>query len=84
MIDGLLDALANDSMQRLRWRVLREFNTLPGSQDALSLSDKDTVLAGLNMLLDLGARTSPYSEYEYNPSFDPQLFQDACAAEDDS
>ena len=84
MIPHLLDVLDGDSMQRLRWRVLREFNILPGSSAALELSDKDIVLAGLNMLLDLGRRPSSDSEYMSNPHFSSKQFDAIRKMEDES
>lgn len=63
-IDALLSSL--DPMSRLKWRVLKQFGTLPS--DAEKMTDADYVFCGLNMLMDAGD-ASPA-----NPDFSMERF----------
>lgn len=70
MIQRMLQELADDPLGRLRWRVLREFGVLPGSQLDQELSDADCLYCGLHMALDMG-----WTPIEMNPNFDPVVFR---------
>lgn len=55
------------AIERLRWLVFREFNTLPGS---VPLSDEDCLRCGVNMVLDRQAAGAQ----AHNPAFDEERF----------
>ena len=73
-VESALRELRLDHLARLRWRVLREFGVLPGSEPAIALEDSDYVLCALNLLLDADL-PEPY-EPGSNPAFDLSRFED--------
>jgi len=67
----LLQALAEDSLARLRWRVDRLFGILPGSRQDREMDDGQLLLCGMHMVLDsmaAGVETE-------NGHFDPERFK---------
>ena len=72
MFDELLRGVRSDSMERMRWLVLREFGVLPNSRAARKMGDGDVLFCAMNMLLD---RRSVGAGDESNPGFDPARFQ---------
>ena len=76
MLDTVLRMLAEHPMERLKWRVCREFGVLPGSETARQLTDYDYVCCGANLLLDKRAReqSQPAESAAVNPQFDPARF----------
>jgi hypothetical protein len=70
--EELTDALSENSMERLRWLVLREFSVLPSSRAARRMSDADCLRFACHMLLD--RRAGAGAGEEYNPAFDPDRF----------
>lgn len=66
---------ASDSMERLKWLVLRRFSVLPGDEAARNMSDADFVWCGLQMLLDAGEMPEGFSrEGSVNAGFDAERF----------
>lgn len=74
-LEELLSELEARPMERLRWRVLREFGVLPGSARARELSDLECLICGAHMVLD-GRGTTGGSDGEsaVNESFDRERF----------
>ena len=48
----LMNGLNEDSMGRLRWRVLRAFGVLPCSKEAQRMTDAECLEYALHMALD--------------------------------
>lgn len=87
MIQKLIAQLEEKPLERLRFRVLREFKTLPSAPAAKAMSDWDVILCGIHLLLDAkeAVQTSSKEEGVYtmdlpevdmfeNPSFDIETF----------
>ena len=76
MLDEILYMLAEHPMERLKWRVCREFGVLPGSTAASQLTEYDYVCCGANLLLDKRMReqSSVTETTDVNPQFDPMRF----------
>ena len=77
MLESVLRMLAEHPMERLKWRVCREFGVLPGSELALQLTDYDYVWCGANLLLDKRLREQSQTAETVeaiNPQFDPARF----------
>jgi len=72
--DELLGALEDDPVSRLRWRVLCHFGCPPGGADDRSMSDRDCLFAGVNMVLDLRRREKT-EKAGGNPAFDEARFE---------
>ena len=79
MLKNLLSELSSDPMERLRWRILREFHVLPGSKVAREVEDSDVLQSGLHLLLDQAKGTptedEPASSAGDNPGFEPERFE---------
>ena len=73
--EKLLSTLSADPIERLRWRVLREFGVLPSSDEAKKMSDDDCIRFAAHMLIDKDG-VSPV-----NPGFDTEKFIEAMEAE---
>ena len=73
--EKLLSTLSADSMERLRWRVLREFHVLPSSDEAKKMSDDDCIRFACHMLIDKDSAS------ERNPHFDMGKFAEVMEAE---
>ena len=52
MLDTVLQMLTEHPLERLKWRVCREFGVLPGAEAARQLTDYDYICCGVNLLLD--------------------------------
>ncbi|MGI6014581.1 MAG: hypothetical protein ACOX7K_09980 [Oscillospiraceae bacterium] len=77
MLDEILQMLAAHPMERLKWRICREFGVLPGSEMALQPTDYDYICCGANLLLDkrMHTRNSILENAEdCNPHFDSARF----------
>lgn len=74
MLGELLQTLEADGMERLRWRVCREFGVLPGGRDK-RLTDRELIWCGLNMILDRRNAAGRAGEIPVNPAFDPNKFE---------
>ncbi len=48
----LLEKLANDPIERLRWVVLRSFGVFPVSPRAKKISDRRLIICGAHMVID--------------------------------
>ena len=67
-VDELMIKLSSDPMERLRWRVLREFKLLPSSDEARKMSDEDCIRFAVHMLIDKTGSFTPnagFSMEEY-------------------
>lgn len=75
-LEELLRELEARPIERLRWRVLREFGVLPGTVVARELSDLECLICGAHMVLD-GRRAGADSPLEaaVNESFDQERFK---------
>lgn len=76
MLDAVLRMLETHPLERLKWRVCKEFGVLPGSETARQLTDYDYICCGANLLLDQRkemAETADSAEEE-NPNFDAARF----------
>lgn len=73
--EELMKNLSADPMERLRWRVLREFKVLPSSNDAKTMSDDDCIRFAAHMLLDKMGEALP------NPNFSMEKYFDIMEAE---
>ncbi len=69
----LLDALAQDSLQRLRWRVLSHFNIMPYSREARRIKNRHVILAAAHMVLDKTSASETNAAY-VNSNFDQSRF----------
>ena len=67
MMEKLISELGKDSLERLKWLVLREFSVLPGSRAARKMREGDVIFCAVNMLLD---RRRGGAERDENPVFD--------------
>lgn len=76
MLDEILHMLAEHPMERLKWRVCREFGVLPGSYLTAELTEYDYVCCGANLLLDKRMReqNSVAATADVNPQFDSMRF----------
>lgn len=73
--EELMSTLSADPMERLRWRVLREFNVLPSSEEARKMSDDDCIRFAAHMLIDKNGIDSP------NPNFSMEKYLEKMEAE---
>lgn len=67
----LVSALEARPMERLRFRVLREFSVLPLSRQGRKMTDGQCLLYAAHMVLNLGGE----DEGERGESFDPMEFE---------
>lgn len=76
MLDTVLQMLTEHPLERLKWRVCREFGVLPGAEAARQLTDYDYICCGANLLLDKRMREAAESGTAsmVNPQFDPARF----------
>lgn len=61
----------NSPKERVYWEVLKEFNTLPTSEDARKMCEGDYVYCYIHMLLD---SENKYSEEGINTNFSEDEF----------
>ena len=73
--EELMIKLSADPMERLRWRVLREFHVLPSSDEARKMSDDDCIRFAAHMLIDKTGEALP------NPNFSMEKYLSATEAE---
>lgn len=73
--EELMSTLSADPMERLRWRVLREFNVLPSSEEARKMSDDDCIRFAAHMLIDKNGIDLP------NPNFSMEKYLEKMEAE---
>lgn len=61
--------------QRIRWKVLKEFNVLPTSKEAKEMCDGDYLYCYINMMLD----DEEYEDYEFevNENFDSSILENS-------
>lgn len=67
----LCQRLEASTVERLRWKVLREFGVLPCSARAQEMTDVQALIFGAHMLLDLW---EDRGEDAHNPGFDSEHF----------
>lgn len=75
MTERLLEALAGDARERLRWMVLREFGVLPGSRQAEALTDRELLRCAGHMVLDRRRQERRGGEDGDNPAFDTARYE---------
>lgn len=74
-VEELLKSLEDSPIERLRWRVLAKFGTLPSERAARRLSDREVLICGLHMVLDARGNDAEV-ETDRNERFDEALFFD--------
>ncbi|PKM72480.1 MAG: hypothetical protein CVU91_08805 [Firmicutes bacterium HGW-Firmicutes-16] len=73
--EEIIRQLEGNSMERLKWLVLRQFGVLPRSKTAGELSDEDFIVCGAHMVIDRRLRSdAPSGEGGTNGSFDEGRF----------
>ena len=77
--EAILDRLAAQPYERLKWRVLRAFGALPTEGRAREMTDEDYYYCALHLALDgreaAGQRTAAAVERGVNASFDMEEFE---------
>lgn len=71
----LIESLAKDPMERLRWLVLSGFGIVPGSRKAMGISDWDILCCAAHMVIDSRASAANTGEQGENGSFDKERFK---------
>ena len=72
----MLDALAQDSLRRLKWRVMERLHICPASLRALLLTRRRALEFACHLALDAGERENGRSKAEtVNPGFDMARFR---------
>ena len=77
--EAILDRLAAQPYERLKWRVLRAFGALPTEERAREMTDEDYYYCALHLALDgreaAGQRRAEEIERGVNASFDMAEFE---------
>ena len=77
--EAILDRLAAQPYERLKWRVLRAFGALPTEDRAREMTDEDYYYCALHLALDgreaAGQRAEAAAERGVNASFDMAEFE---------
>ena len=77
--EEILDRLAAQPYERLKWRVLRAFGALPTQARARLMTDEDYYYCALHLALDgretAGQEAAEEVERGVNAAFDPQEFE---------
>lgn len=77
--EAILDRLAAQPYERLKWRVLRAFGALPTEDRAREMTDEDYYYCALHLALDgreaAGPRRAEEIERGVNASFDMEEFE---------
>lgn len=77
--EAILDRLAAQPYERLKWRVLRAFGALPTEDRAREMTDEDYYYCALHLALDgreaAGQRRAEEIERGVNASFDMEEFE---------